>query len=611
MQQHISKGIEDGLKLYLQWVVNHGSPFDLAITENLARYPVSIFEFITSDSYLGLKNVYPAVLQSLEEIYHPPIEHLGPLRIGTQYREVLLTGSLGCAKTYTSVLGILYGVYLLSCLRSPHALFGLDSKSEIVILFQSIRFQTGGVAYKLAREIVDGSNYFSHAFPKDHRVKNEILLPHNIVIRPVSGELTAAIGMNVATVLLDEMSFMRYHTKSVNAEDGGEYDQARALYNATRSRIDSRFTKMGRYLIPMWLAGSARHEEDFIQAKMRECVNLSSQARPEDVYIYNKKIWDIKPHEFPSGETFRVYRGKGETPPQIVESTQALYNSDHIIDVPVELETAFRAQPINLAMRDICGLPSREIGNFVVEVEKTRALFNRSNIFCHDSYTFMGGDLPLLRKSYLQNCRKDKVRFCHIDFSRTTDCTGLAIGYVEEWVYRTPKIVVEGILEIPPTQGHVVPWDAIINFIFRLSRHIPLYAVGADQVGHNYLREQLPHWGFKTCKISDNPSSDIYHSFINIISEGHISIANHQKTIDELLALVVDEKTRKVSKPAGGSKDCIDALVSLVEMLRIALRHYHETSYWNVPYIPDMAKQPDGSYRVTGGTPMFAIPKFD
>ena len=86
------------LRTYLTWVATSGSPFDLAVTENLARYPVSVSEFITSDAYLGLKNVYPVIIETLEEVYHPVVAGLGPIRIGTRYREVLLTGSLGCAK---------------------------------------------------------------------------------------------------------------------------------------------------------------------------------------------------------------------------------------------------------------------------------------------------------------------------------------------------------------------------------------------------------------------------------------------------------------------------------------------------------------------------------
>jgi hypothetical protein len=361
--------------------------------------------------------------------------------------------------------------------------------------------------------------------------------------------------------------------------------------------------------MPMWLAGSARHDEDFIQTKMRESVQLTAQGMQSSTYIYNKKLWDVKPHDFPSGETFRVFRGTAEIPPQIVGADSKLYHSDHVIDVPIELRTSFDTQPINVALRDICGLPSGEIGNFVIEVEKAKSCFNRANMFTKDSYTFVGGDLPKIYKSYLTNVRKDRVRFCHIDFSRTRDCTGLAIGHVDKWVFNTPSIIVEGILEIPPVPGSVVPWEAIINFLFRLSRHIPLYGISADQVGIHYLKENIEHWGFKTCKISDNPGSDIYHRFLTPLAERRIQLALHKKTQDELLALVVDEKTGKVSKPAGGSKDCIDAVVGLVETLHLARTFLHSPQNWNVPHIPEMKWMDDGSYMVTGGTPMYVTPQ--
>ena len=600
---------DKGLKAYLSWVANSGDPFAVAVTEQLARYPVPVSVFVTDDNFLGLKNVYPAVIAALEEVYHPMLDGLDhPLRIGTPYREVVLTGGIGCAKTYASVLGCLYGAYLLSCLRNPHALFGLDPNSEIVFLFQSIRFQTGGVAYKLARGIVEGSRFFTQYFQKNHQVKNEILLPNNIVFRPVSGELTAAIGMNVVTVVLDEMSFMRYHAKSVHSEEGGEYDQAKALYSSTRSRIDSRFAKLGRYLIPMWLAGSARHEEDFLQVKIRE--NLQSIARGEDsgIYVYNKTIWEVKPWDYPSGRTFRVFLGKGSTPAQIVGEDSPLYESEHVIDVPIELEASFVSQPINIALRDICGVPSSEFGNFVVEVEKAKSRFDRRNMFTMDSCTFQGGDLPKVWKTFLETARTDRVWFCHLDLSRTTDCTGMAFGYVDKWVHNRPQMVVEGILEVPPMPGYVVPWDAIIYFIFRASKRIPIYGISADQVGYHYLAEQLPQWGFKIAKISDTPNSEIFHKFLTTLVEGDVSIAHHQKTIDELLALTVDEKTGKVTKPAGGSKDCIDALVGLVELLKIAPRHLHDLGWWPTPHVPEMEKNADGSFRVVGGKPMYALP---
>jgi hypothetical protein len=487
---------------------------------------------------------------------------------------------------------------LLSCLRNPHELFGLDSNSEIVFLFQSIRFQTGGVAYKLAREIVEGSQYFTRHFPKNNQVKNEILLPKNIVFRPVSGELTAAIGMNIVTVLLDEMSFMRYHAKSVYSEDGGEYDQARALYSATRSRIDSRFAKLGRYLIPMWLAGSARHQEDFIQAKIRDHVQLIARGEGSGIYVYNKTIWEVKPWDYPSGDSFRVFLGKDTTPPMVVEEDSPFYASEHTIDIPVELETAFKAQPINTALRDLCGVPSREVGNFIVEIERTRSYFNRKNVFSSDACTFLESDLPKVWRSFLDCAVTDRPWFCHLDLSRTSDSTGIAIGYVDKWRNSRPQIVVAGLLEVPPAPGRMIPWDAIVYFIFRFSKVVPLYGVSADQIGYHYLAEKLVPYGYKIARISDNPRSEMYHNFLNTLMEGDISIAKHPKTIDELLALNVDEKTGKVEKPAGGSKDCVDALVGLVELMKTIPTFRHELYTWIKPDPPELVSSQNGEYGI-------------
>ena len=586
------------LKDFLLLASRSDDQFFNSIIENLARYPVDIRTFIEADEYLGLKNVYPAIIESLEHVYHPIIDsYPHPLRVGTEYREVVLTGSLGSGKTYAAVLGILYAIYLLSCLKNPHALFGLDSASEIVFLFQSIRFQTGGVAYKLAREIIEGSKYFTVHYPKDHRIKNEILLPNNIVIRPVSGDVTAAIGMNVASVLLDEMSYMKYHVKSVYADDGGEFDQAQALYASARARIDSRFTKYGRHIVPMFLAGSARHETDFIQQKIKERNEQVKSSGKSSIYVYDKTVWQVKPWDY-GDETFRVYLGSGQNPPQIVDSGNKLFESDPTIDVPIEFYSAFTSQSIVHALRDHVGIASNEIGNFIVEIEKTKACFRLDSIFATESCTFLGLDQPKARKSFIDNPRIDRVWICHLDLSRTSDSTGIAFGYVDSWDGPKPNITVAGILEVKPVEGHVIPWQAIIYFIFRLSKIVPLFGVTTDQLGYTYLREQLVPFNYRIGKVSNNPGSTIYHEFVDMIAEGRLSIANHQKTLEELLSLNVDNKTGKVTKPAGGSQDCIDAVVGLVAQLRKMARYQHNPELWVKPIPPEQIQLDDGQYQV-------------
>lgn len=572
---------------YLYWALESGGKYHAQLIEQLARYPVSVREFIEGDPYLGLKSVYPTVIESLEKIYNSNDIHLG-----CPYKEIVLSGGIGSAKTYTSVLGLLYGVYLLSCFRNPHKVFGLDSNSEIAIIFQSLRFSTGGIAYKLAREFVNGSKYFTESFPVDTKIKNELLFPLNIVLRPVSGEQTAAIGQNVITCLLDEASYMNFHAKSVKADDGGEYDQARALYSGLRSRIDSRFVKYGAHLLPMWLAGSARHEEDFIQQKIRDAITDPT------IYVYNKRIWETKPWDY-SGETFRVYLGKHSIPPKVMGADDPLYESENSVDIPVELKSAFTSQGIRQALRDHAGIPSGETGTFIVEVEKTRSRFDRKNIFAMESCTFLSGDNPKVYRSFKDRPRTDRVWFCHLDLSRSGDSTGVALGYLDKWINNRPQFVVAGVFEVKPTVGAVIPWDNIRNFLFRLTKIIPLYVISADQIGYNYLREQVVPYRYKIAKISDNPSSDIFHDFLNTLTEGNISIANHPKTIRELLALNIDENTSKVTKPAGGSKDCIDAVVSLIALMKKIHRHMYFPDRWLPPNPPQVELTSSGTYDVS------------
>jgi hypothetical protein len=348
----------------------------------------------------------------------------------------------------------------------------------------------------------------------------------------------------------------------------------------------------------MWLAGSARHEEDFIQAKIREQKQLKSLEDLSDVYVYNKRIWDIKPWDYPSGDTFRAFLGVGSVPPQVVEPDSEYYDSEYVVDVPVELETAFKAQPINAALRDICGIPSKEVGNFIVEVERAKGYFKGRNIFLADTCTFMGQDSPQLSTEVLKNYRVDRPWFCHLDLSRTSDSTGLAVGYVDGWINNRPQIQVAGVLEIPPVQGYVVPWDRIVAFLFRLSADIPLRAISADQVGYHYLAEQVTQYGYSIAKVSDNPRSEIYHHFLSALMEGDITIARHDKTISELLALNVDEKTGKVEKPAGGSKDCADALVGLVTLIKLLPTFQHDLRQWIKPKPPELVHGNDGAYQV-------------
>lgn len=62
---------------------------------------------------------------------------------------------------------------------------------------------------------------------------------------------------------------------------------------------------------------------------------------------------------------------------------------------------------------------------------------------------------------------------------------------------------------------------------------------------HNCLREKAVPCGYRIQKISDDPRSEIFHNFLNVIIDGDISIASHTKTKEELLTFNVEALGKK------------------------------------------------------------------
>jgi hypothetical protein len=90
----------------------------------LEHPPVPVRQFLESPEYMGAKGIiYPAILEALEELN------------SGEYEEAVLTGAIGAGKSTIALYTQAYQLYVLSCYRDPHALFGLDPSSEILIVF--------------------------------------------------------------------------------------------------------------------------------------------------------------------------------------------------------------------------------------------------------------------------------------------------------------------------------------------------------------------------------------------------------------------------------------------------------------------------------------------
>ena len=413
-----------------------GNTFDLRILGALNRYPVSIEEFMLSDTYLGLKgSIYPEVLKCLVELNNPSVNGLPHrIRVGSTYSEALLTGAIGVAKSTIAIISTAYQVYILSCVDKPQALFDLDPSSEILFVFQSINAALAKqVDYERFKALVEGSIYFREQFPFDRNIKSELRFPNRIIVRPVSGLETATIGMNVFGGVLDEVNFMENVQKSKRSVDGDTYDQAISLYNSIARRRKSRFMKQGRLPGLLCLVSSKRYPGQFTDQKETEARKELAEKGETSIYLYDKRTWDIKPEGTFTGEWFQVFQGDATRKPRILDPGEMLPTTDQllIVNIPVEYRQEFQTDILR-ALRDIAGISTLAIQPFMVNTEAVSHCFGaRKSILSRTDVDFQDTQIGLFPKSVTH---PQSPRWVHVDLALTSDSAGVAMGYVPEFL---------------------------------------------------------------------------------------------------------------------------------------------------------------------------------
>ena len=164
-----------------------------------------------------------------------------------------------------------YQLYLLSVYWNPQAEFGLAPGSNIVFIMQSMKLQLAQkVVFEQFGQRLHLSPYFKQHFPPDASLKTEMRFPANIMVIPVGGQDTGALGMNVFGGVIDEMNFMARTKDStaVRYTHEEEFDQAERLYTALIRRMKSRFLQMGKLPGKLMLVSSVNYPGDFTDRKI-------------------------------------------------------------------------------------------------------------------------------------------------------------------------------------------------------------------------------------------------------------------------------------------------------------------------------------------------------
>lgn len=538
------------------------------ITNPTVRPVVSVKEFIESPYYMGAKNedgtsvIFPEVLRELEEMNNG------------EYDEVVLTGSIGSAKTTCALYSIAYQLYVLSCYEKPHELYGLDPSSEIVFIFQSLRLSAAKeVDYERFRAMIEKCQYFKDYFMFDKDLKSELKFPHRIYVRPVSSKDTAAIGQNVFGGIIDEINFMQLIENSKSNIDGGAYDQAKALYDSISKRRKSRFSVGGKLPGLLCMVSSKRYPGQFTDRKTEERNADLARYGKSSIYVYDKRGWEIKPAKYFSGQWFNVFIGDEGHKPRILADGETLpgHQAHLSMAIPEDFRKDFEGDMMG-SLRDIAGVSTLALHPFIPDREAVVACV-RNDAIVAQPYTVDFKDIKL--KLYKDQIINPSIeRFVHCDLAISGDCAGVAIGHVtgfspiargQDQYELLPSIYADVLLQVKAPKGGEILLYKVREVIYALKdMGMNIRWITFDQYQSRDSMQLLRQKGYAVGYQSIDINSTPYDFLKNAIYDGRLDMPHHPICELELTRLEKDVKKGKVDHPAGFSKDVSDALAGVV-----------------------------------------------
>ena len=468
-----------------------------------------------------------------------------------------------------------YQLYVLSCLKDPHGLFNLDPSSEIVFAFQSLTKDLAeSIDYERFRAMLTDSPYFNQHFPFNKKIKSEMIFPNRIVVRPLSGDVNAAIGSNIFGAILDEINFMAVVEQSKHAVDGGVFDQANEMYNSIVRRRKSRFMAAGGRLPGMvCLVSSKRYPGEFTERKQSEARAEKARTGKTGIFVYDRTLWQIKPQGNYGEKRFTLFIGDVSRKPCILEEGTEVAHEDVglVMEVPEEFRSEFERDMLS-AIRDIAGSATFALHPFIIDTEAVSKAFGQSQSVLSVECTDFVASRPSIYPRRI--IMPDEPRMAHVDLGLTGDSAGVAIGWVEGFkkVPRSentfelmPQINLDLILEIKPPRNGEIEFENIRKLFYKLREvGMNLKWISFDTFQSVDSMQILRQEGFITGLHSMDKTSLPYDVTKTAFYDGRMKAPTHDKALSEIVRLERDPQSGKIDHPPNFSKDCADAVAGVV-----------------------------------------------
>lgn len=557
--------------------------------------PTDIMTFVNDPYYLGA--TYGG---KLFKIWEDTLKEIYPIPMFSPYYEIILSACIGAGKTSCSVIGMLYDIHKLFCLKNPQAYYGLTQNTTIAFsLFSATLSLATDVNWTSLVEALRESPYFCENLTDskvlDNNAKTSMIPLTKKIGLQIGSNFKHTIGKAVFGSLLDEASFQ---------SKTSENDQAQKTYDALSSRADSRYAN-SVLLNPLpghqWLASSPKLATDFLAKKIKKSEGRRGVLVKKDI-----ALWHAKPHLM-KGDKFYVLVGDKETKSAIIDDISEVPENQRIKlhPVPEIFRSAFE-DDIDLAIMDKLGLSINSASNLF----KTNTSIIKSMIYSNpfkkeiiDTLTFYGNDtiMDYMSKAYFKDLRDSQYnRFIMLDAGVTGDIYGITGGYAKpvsddimqesDYAMSNRTYHVDFSIGIKAVKGERINFQKIKNFIKYLVVELgyPLLKVGADQFQSEDMLQYFTLSGFETEKISVVTDPTIYENTRDAIENGSLFLTKHLKLESELSNLrKVYRNTRGFNfnkgknyiydHPSDGSKDISDTVAGFYKLASSATHLFNNT----------------------------------
>lgn len=546
---------------------------------SLEQVPVDIETFIDSDQFLGATDLslWPEVRQALIGINRDWWKGMS----GGAVVEAVLCGATSTGKTAISQVTTLYHLHLLGCLKQPQTIYGLPKATTIVFAIMAAKpHVTKKVVYMPLRKMIEDIPWFNDHMRMDKYLESEIYFPSkNLRIALGGADADSILGEAVIGGIIDEINFMNVILRSKRAEvstgRSGLYDQAQSVYEAMTRRRRGRFITRGPQLGVIMVSSSTKYSGDFTDRRVAHV----NRVGEKNVYIYNKKQYEVWPKDRYSGETFRLLVGNDAlTDTRPLSSDEAVPAGALVLDVPVEYRDDFMTNPHG-ALRDIIGMSTNSVSPFfrrrfkILECVQSGEEEGLESFLEKDNVILGVDGMPMVKKGhYCTN--PSRPRYVHIDLSLTYDRCAIAMlrfdglrevlrgegdSAMKEMM---PVCSVEMACTIAPDLQNEIQIAEVRLWVkmLRDKYGYPIKVVTYD--GFN-SRESLQQWrkeGVKTGEVSMDRSSVPYKMLRDAINDTRIKMYHNDVLLTELFDLEYDESKDKIDHPPTSSKDLADAV---------------------------------------------------